>query len=148
MKVTPDLKEARLTVSAAAELAQMHPAHFRRLCRRGVFPKPRKTARGRPYFDFELLTKVAQVLKTGIGANGDEVCFYTKRHTARSRRQRRSHEQPDRYITDLTKGLSQIGVPKDQLTRTTLKTHLAQEFGTERPDLATAIAALARRLLG
>ena len=44
MRLTPDLEGARVTVARAAELAGMHPAHFRRLCRRRVLPAMSKLA--------------------------------------------------------------------------------------------------------
>ena len=81
MKVTEDLKGARLTIVLAAELVKMHPGHFRRLCQRGVFPQPKRTAKGRPYFDYELLSVIANVLKSGVGKNGEEIVFYRRRAT-------------------------------------------------------------------
>jgi len=62
MELTEDLQGARIGVAQAAELANMHPSHFRRLVRSGVFPKPKRTAKSRPYFDYELLTRIAEVL--------------------------------------------------------------------------------------
>lgn len=144
MKVTPDLRGARLSVSQTAELAGMHPAHLRRLCRRGVFPRPRRSAKGRPYFDFDLLVAIAGVLKSQIGHNGEECTFY--RRNRRSARQPQ-RPRPDPYFAALAKALSQVGVPQDRLTKAKLAHRLEAAFGADRPDLPTAIAALARELL-
>ena len=152
MKLTEELKGTRLSVVRAAELANMHVAHFRRLVRRGVFPAPKRTAKGRPYFDYELLAAVAGILKGGVGKNGEEIIFYRRKPKTNATRQRSNRPGPvmvaDAYLKDLTEGLRQVGVPAVLLTASKLNAALAAEFGNDRPDLATAIPALAQRLLG
>jgi hypothetical protein len=126
----------------------MHPAHFRRLYRRGVFPRPRKTSKGKPYFDYELLVVVAGVLKSGVGQNGEEVSFYRRRRAQRSHATpRRRPERPDGYIATLRDGLLQVGAPKDSLEPSNIRDLLTQLFGKGRPELGTAIVTLARHLL-
>jgi len=123
----------------------MHPAHFRRLCRRGVFPKPRNTAKGRPYFDYELLVQIAAALKSGVGHNGEECTFYGQR--AKRSLHRSQCRRPDRFIADLRETLAQFGVPQEQLAEPAIRAHLRAAFGRNRPDLATAIAVLARDMI-
>lgn len=151
MNIKPDLKNVRLTVSAAAALAHMHPAHFRRLVRQGVFPKPKKTATGRPYFDHGLLVRIAEILKTGIGENGREVMFYRKSasvpESRRSQARSRKKPEPDNYISSLAEALKQLGISGENVSVKKLKAALTAEFRGARPDLHTAIPAICRRLL-
>ncbi len=55
MKIPSELEGARLNVAATAGVVSMDPGHFRRLVRRGVFPAPKRTSKGMPYYDHELL---------------------------------------------------------------------------------------------
>lgn len=144
MKLTPDLNGSRLTVARTAELACMHPTHFRRLCRRGIFPMPKRTARRRPYYDYELLATIAQVIKTGVGLNGEEILFYRK--TAK-RCKTEKVEVMTPYLKDLASVLRQLGVPDKKLTASNLKNNLKQAYGSKWPDLSVAILELNRRLL-
>jgi DNA-binding transcriptional MerR regulator len=144
MRLMPDLKGARVTVARAAELAGMHPTHLRRLCRRGIFPKPKRTSKGRPYYDYELLTAIAHILKTGIGMNAEEIMFY------RRRAKRPAAQEPQTmtpYLSDIAAVLRQLGVPERNLTALTLKRTLKQAFGSKWPDVSVAIPELNRRLL-
>ena len=152
MKLMDELKGARLSITEAAELIHMHPAHFRRLCRRGVFPQPKRTAKGRPFFDYELLTVIASVLKSGVGLNAEEIVFYRRRSRSGPRKRPvRSCELSggdDDYLANLAEGLRQVGIPEKSLTVEKLSAALTAIFGQERPELATAIPALAKRLMG
>jgi hypothetical protein len=78
-KIPADLDGARLNVSRTAELISMEAGHFRRLVRRGVFPTPKRTAKGMPYFDHELLCQIGHVLKSGVGLNNEEISFYRRK---------------------------------------------------------------------
>lgn len=151
MNIKPDLKNVRLTVSAAAALAHMHPSHFRRLVRQAVFPKPKKTATGRPYFDHGLLVRIAEILKTGIGDNGREVMFYRKSasvpESSRPRQRSRKRPPPDAYLNSLTDALKQLGLSGENVSLERVKAALAAEFRGARPDLHTVIPAICRRLL-
>ena len=145
MRLTPDLDGARVTVARAAELAGMHPAHFRRLCRRGVFPKPKRTAKNKPYFDYGMFVTIANVMKTGIGQNGEEILFYRK---AAKRPRPESAQAMTPYLSDIAVVLRQLGIPEKNLSATTLKRTLKQAFGSTWPDVSVAIPELNRRLLG
>lgn len=152
MNLTPDLKDTRLTVSAAAELAGMHPAHFRRLVRQGVFPRPKQTAAGRPFFDHDLLVRIAEILRTGVGANGREVMFYRKaaaktaRNPVRPKSSPRRQSEPDAYLSSLAAALRQLGFSNEELTPRTLIASLESAFGQERPELSAALPVLCRHL--
>ena len=152
MKVPDELKGARISVVGAAELANMHPAHFRRLIRREVFPPPKRTAKGRPYFDYDLLAGIAGILKSGVGQNGEEIVFYRRQPKTGAPRQcsrgPAAHGGQDGYLADLAEGLRQVGIPEELLTPAKLKAVLTAAFGRERPDLAVAIPDLAQRLMG
>ena len=151
MELTEDLKGARIGVAQAAELAQMHPSHFRRLIRSGVFPKPKRTAKARPYFDYELLTRIAEILKSGIGENGEEVIFYRrKRKTKTAKSKPRSTEpscKQDPYLKSLAEILRELGIPKKDLTPSKLNAAMAACFGTARPEMSVAVPQIARHLL-
>ena len=151
MRLPDDLQGARVSMVKAAELAAMHPGHFRRLVRRGVFPQPKRTAKGRPYFDYEALTVIAGVLSSGVGQSGEEILFYRRKPKTGPGKQRSRRSQPapgaDAYLTDLIEGLRQVGVPEDSLRPERLQAALVAAFGQQRPDLATAIPVLAQRLM-
>ena len=144
MRLTPDMDGARVTVARAAELAGMHPTHFRRLCRRGIFPKPKRTSKDRPYYDFGTLTTIAHVIKTGIGVNKEEILFYRK---AAKRPRPESAQATTPYLSDIAAVLRQLGIPEKNLSATTLKRTLKQAFGSTWPDVSVAIPELNRRLL-
>ena len=147
MDLTDDLRDARLTVAAAAELASMHPSHFRRRLADGTFPPPKRTAKGRPFYDYELLSQIAQVIRTGIGENGEEVTFYRRRRRAKAGRRRRARTSAaDPYMDDLVACLLQLGFTKQNLAPEKLNAALAAEFGANRPKLEEAIHAIRRQL--
>lgn len=151
MKLTEDMNGARFTVVQAAELANMHPAHFRRLCRRGVFARPKRNAKGRPYFDHELLTVVGRVLKTGVGASGEEVMFNRRRPKAYRggvSRPQRAPRKPDPYLSDLATIFRQLGAGEKHLAPEVLDGLLRAAFGKGRPPLETAVAKLVSRIFG
>lgn len=152
MRIPSELEGARVNVSRAAELAVMHPSHFRRLVRRGVMPQPRHTSKGMPFYDHSLLLEIAAVLRTGVGKNGEEIAFY-RRRPRRSEPRRRSQRagspaQADAYVEALMEGCRECGVDAAEVTPERVAAALAQEFGPERPDLAVAIPAVVRRIVG
>ena len=149
MNLSDDLKDARLNMKQTAELVGMHPAHLRRLVRDGTFPPPRYTAKGRPFFDYALLAEIDQVLRTGIGANGEEVMFYRRRsgEAKNTKRSEAGSKKTDDYMKFLIAGLKQVGVPCDKLEEKVVGSALSAEFGQLRPDLKEALRPVARRLL-
>ena len=151
VKITEELRGARLNLTRVAELLPMDAGHMRRLIRRGVFPAPKRTSRGKPYYDYELLLQVADVLKTGIGRNGQEIAFYRRRPRHSTARRRGSQPQgqpaPDSYLDAVAEGCRQLGLDGASITRDKLASLLLAEFGQERPPLERAIPAIARRLL-
>ncbi len=152
MKIPPEMNGARLNVARTAELVSMDPAHFRRLVRRGVFPTPKRTAKGMPFFDHELLCRIGEVLKSGIGLSGEEISFYRrkpKRHRPHPPRTRgRQAQSVDPYLESIIGGCRQLGIGDELLDPATVKRILVAECGDERPDLEQAIPVVARSLLG
>jgi len=141
MKLSDALRGARVTIVKAAELANMHPSHFRRLIRRGIFPKPKRTAKGQPYFDYDLLVCVSKVLRTGIGANGEEVTFYRRRKkTNQPIRSRRNEADP--YLKDLASILTQLGYRTHEITPAKLRASLKAAFGEKSPPVEIAVPKL------
>ena len=69
MNIPSHLKDARLNMTRAAEVVSMNVGHLRRLVRRGVFPKPKRTSKGMPFFDYRLLVQISTILRTGVGSN-------------------------------------------------------------------------------
>jgi DNA-binding transcriptional MerR regulator len=154
MEIRPELTTSRYSVAQVAEMLGRHPSHIRRLWKQGVFPKPKKTASGRPYFDDELLKVIEAVMKSGIGLNGEEVLFYRRRaragrrsHTARSVGSAMPATKGDPYILGIQNALAQLGVPKDRLELNAIQSQLEAVFGNERPDLETVLRELSKRLL-
>jgi hypothetical protein len=146
MNLTDDLRGSRVTLTRAAELASMHPAHFRRLIRRGIFPKPKRTAKGRPYFDFDLLVRVAVILSSGIAENSEEVLFYRRHGRKQTIRHLRKPQPSDPYLKELAQCLRQVGASKEQLSPENLNAILVDAFGTKRPDLEEALPIFIQRL--
>jgi hypothetical protein len=153
-KIPADLDGARLNVSQTAELISMEAGHFRRLVRQGVFPAPKRTSKGMPYFDHELLCQIGNVLKSGVGLSGEEISFYRRKpkrgrqRAPRSRQDRqRVAKQPDAYVASVIEGCRQVGVSDDRLDASRVTVLLAAEFADDRPELQVAIPVIARRLL-
>jgi hypothetical protein len=150
MRISPELQGARLNVSRTAELLPMDIGHFRRLIRRGVLPSPKRNAKGRPYFDYDLLVQIAEVLKRGVGKNNEEVSFYCrkpKRPSQRAAAAKREQPPADDYIDAIIEGCRQLGIADAVLAPTKILAILADEFKDERPPLEQAIPTIARRLL-
>lgn len=151
MRIPSGLDGARLNVARTAELVAMDPGHFRRLVRRGVFPTPKRTAKGMPFYDHELLCQIGQVLKSGIGLTGEEISFYRrkpKRHRPTPPRTREQRPQPvDSYLESIIDGCRQLGVADELLDPATVKRILVAECGDDRPELERAIPLVARSLL-
>jgi len=141
MKLSDDLRGARVTIVKAAELANMHPSHFRRLIRRGILPKPKRTAKGRPYFDYDLLDCISKVLRAGIGANGEEVTFYRRRKKSKQPIHSRRNDA-DPYLKDLASILTQLGYRTHEITPTKLRASLKAALGEERPPVEIAVPQL------
>jgi hypothetical protein len=57
----------------------MESGNFRRLVRRGIFPPPKRTQSGLPFFDHELLLVIAEVVKRRVGVNGQEIMMYRRK---------------------------------------------------------------------
>ena len=155
LRIPQELEGARLNVSETAELVSMETGHFRRLVRRGIFPSPKRTQSGLPFFDHELLLVIADVVKRRVGVNGKEVMMYRRKPRTpetRQRRQRRRSEQrqsaaADSYVESILEGCRQVGVPEESLSPDAVLAALTDEFGNERPGLEQAIPVVARRLL-
>ena len=138
-----------------AALFSMDPGHFRRLVRRGVLPKAKRTSKNMPYYDRPLLEQVRDVLRSGVGCNGEEMAFYrrrakTQRLPQRSNSERQAASKPSSFIESVVEGCRQLGVDKDHLSTARISRVLAEEFGSDYQEhaLEEVIPALVRRLLG
>ena len=151
MKISKELDGARLNVTRTAELFQMNAGHLRRLSRRGVLPAPKRTARAMPYYDFELLTQISEVLRTGVGLNAEEISFYRRKEKAPKKRKNRAkgsnHESADSFVQQIIEGCKELGVSKDKLNVEAVTQIVAAEFNGEQPELKDVIPVVARRLL-
>ena len=150
LRIPEEFDGARLNVTRTAELVSMDPAHFRRLVRRGVFPSPKRTSKNLPFYDYSLLLKLSEVLKTGIGVSGEEICFYrrkSKKHHSRRRKSREEKKVPDEYVQSVIEGCKELGISADRLDPETVSQILSEEFGDERPKLREVLPVVARRIL-
>lgn len=150
MRISAELQGARLNVSRTAELLPMDVGHFRRLVRRGVFPRPKRTAKGKPFYDFDLIVEIDGILKSGIGRNGEEMAFYRRKPRHEHRRAgKRQEPRPaaDEYVAAIAEGLKQLGIADADLAPNRIAALLSAEFQGERPALEQAIPTIARRLL-
>jgi hypothetical protein len=154
MRIPREYEGARLNMRRVAELLSMDDGHLRRLVRRGVFPPPRRTSKGLPYYDFELLSVIGGVLKRGVGISGEEVSFY--RRKPKNRRPRRPRQSSasraasvDAYIESVAEGCRQLGVGDDHLTPARIRRALLEEYGSDyEHGLEEVIPVLVRRLQG
>jgi hypothetical protein len=105
-----------------------------------------------PFFDFELLCQIGEVLKSGVGLNNEEIAFYRRRPKHGRRQPQRScrseARSSDSYLESVMEGCRQVGVGDDQLSQAKIRSVLTAEFGDTRPALEQAIPVVARRLLG
>lgn len=153
--VSPEFDGARLNVRETAELVSMDPGYFRRLIRRGVFPQPKRTQTGLPFFDYELLCQLAEVIRTRIGVNGEEIMWHRRKpkpsKAKQPRQQKQDHRQQqpdiDTYVATVLEGCRQVGVPDERLTPELVTAALVASFGKDRPAPQAVIPIIARRLL-
>ena len=137
MKITRELEGARLNVTRTAELFHMDAGHLRRLSRRGVLPAPKRTAvKAMPFYDFELLTQIGEVLRTGVGLNAEEISFYRRKEKTPEKRKNRARESnqrsPDAFVESIIEGCKELGVGKDKLDVETVKQIMAAEFNGQQ----------------
>ena len=151
MKIPSELEGSRLNITRTAELFHMDAGHLRRLSRRGVLPSPKRTAKGTPYYGYELLTQISEVLRTGVGLNAEEISFYRRREKTTKKRKnkaKRSNQQsPDPFVQQIIEGCKELGISKDKLDVETVKQIVSAEFNGEQPELKDVIPVVARRLL-
>ena len=153
MRIPPE--GTRINVTTTAALFSMDPGHFRRLVRRGVLPRAKRTTKNMPYYDRELVEGIQSVLRSGVGCNGEEIAFYRRRGKPqrlpqRDGSERRGTPTPSSFIESVTEGCRQLGVGDDHLTPSSIRRALQEEFGSdyEGHALEDVIPALVRRLQG
>ena len=152
MKIPTD--DSRFNMRTTATMFSMDPGHFRRLVRRGVLPEAKRTAKSMPYYDGELLHVVVDVLRTGVGCNGEEIAFY-RRHAKQSdlldrREARRTSGSPvNTYVESVIDGCHQLGIEDERLTPVAVSRGLLEEFGVDFDErsLEEVIPVIARRML-
>jgi len=151
MKISKELEGARLNITRTAEFFSMDAGHLRRLSRRGVLPLPKRTAKAMPYYDFELLTQIGEVLRTGIGLNAEEISFYRRKEKTTRKRKNRAKgsnmQSPDAFVQQVIEGCKELGVGKDKLDVEAVTQIVAAEFNGAQPELKDVIPVVARRLL-
>ena len=152
MKISKELEGARLNITRTAELFHMDAGHLRRLSRRGVLPAPKRTAvKAMPFYDFELLTQISEVLRSGVGLNQEEISFYRRKEkTPKKRKNKAKGSNPESagsFVQQIIEGCKELGVGKDKLDVEIVKQIVAAEFNGEQPELKDVIPVVARRLL-
>ena len=152
MKIPRELEGSRLNVTRTAELFHMNTGHLRRLSRRGVLPAPKRTAvKAMPFYDYELLIQISEVLRTGVGLNAEEISFYRRREKTPKKRKNKAkggnHESADSFVQQIIEGCKELGVGKDKLDVEAVKQIVSAEFNGEQPELKDVIPVVARRLL-
>ena len=129
----------------------MNVGHLRRLVRRGVFPKPKRTSKGLPFFDYQLLVQISTVLRTGVGLNAEEISFYRRKEkTPKKRKNKASRsalQAADSFLKSVIEGCKELGITKNKLSVEAVKQIMAAEFNGEQPELKDVIPVVARRLL-
>lgn len=151
MKIPREYEGSRLNMRRTAELLSMDDGHLRRLVRRGVFPSPRRTSKGLPYYDFELLSAIGGILKSGVGISGEEVSFYRRRRKKKQSSDRRNGRSRgasvDEYLRSLIEGCRQLGVGEEVLDASHVAGVVREAFGNDRPELEQALPEVVRLLL-
>ncbi len=129
----------------------MDAGHLRRLSRRGVIPLPKRTAKAMPYYDFELLTQIGEVLRTGVGLNAEEVSFYRRKEKASKNRTKRAkgraQPSPDAFVESVIEGCKELGIAKERLDVETVKKIIVDTCGKYGAELRRVIPVVARRVL-
>ena len=152
MKISKELERSRLNITRTAELFNMDAGHLRRLSRRGVLPAPNRTAvKAMPYYDYELLVQISEILRTGVGLNAEEISFYRRREKTPRKRKNRAkgsnHESADSFVQQIIEGCRELGVSKGKLDVEIVKQIVSAEFDGAQPELKDVIPVVARRLL-
>lgn len=143
----------RMNVTTTAALFSMDPGHLRRLVRRGVLPRAKRTSKNMPYYDRTLLEQMRDVFRSGVGCNGEEIAFYRRRAKPqrlpqRTTSERRAAPAPSSYIESVAEGCRQLGVGDDHLSPARISHALVEEFGIdfEEHALEEVIPVVVRRL--
>ena len=104
-----------------------------------------------PYYDFELLTQISEVLRTGVGLNAEEISFYRHREKTPKKRKNKAkgsnHQSVDSFVQQIIEGCKELGIAKDKLDVETVKQIVSAEFNGTQPELKDVIPVVARRLL-
>ncbi len=152
MKIPTD--GTRMNVTTTAALFSMDPGHFRRLVRRGVLPKAKRTAKNMPYYDRPMLEQMRDVLRSGVGCNGEEIAFYRRRAKPqrlppRNCSERQVEPKASRFIESVSEGCRQLGVGDDLLIPAKISRVLVDEFGSDYEEhaLEEVIPILVQRFL-
>jgi holliday junction DNA helicase RuvB len=137
MRIPPE--GTRMNVTTTAALFEMDPGHFRRLVRRGVLPRAKRTSKSMPYYDHTLMERIHGVLRTGVGCNGEEIAFYRRRSkTQRPPTSRRGNGEAAKklssFLESVMEGCRQLGVDADRLTPASVSRALLDEFGVDFED--------------
>ncbi len=129
----------------------MNAGHLRRLSRRGVLPSPKRTAKGMPYYGYELLVQIGEVLRTGVGLNFEEISFYRRKEKTPKKRKDKAREvaqqAPDAFVESVIEGCNELGIAKSKLDVETVKKIIVDEFGKDGAELREVIPVVARRVL-
>ena len=152
MKIPTD--DSRFNVRTTATMFSMDPGHFRRLVRRGLLPKARRTAKNMPYYDGQLVRVLVDVFRTGVGCNGEEIAFYRRRAKQSRLLDRReakhaSGSPVNTYVASVIDGCRQLGVEGERLVPAAVSRALLEEFGVEFDErsLEEVIPVIARQML-
>ena len=104
-----------------------------------------------PFYDYELLTQISEVLRSGVGLNQEEISFCSRKERTPQKRKNRAkgsiQQSPDSFVQQIIEGCKELGVGKDKLDLETVKQIMAAEFDGEQPELKDVIPVVARRLL-
>lgn len=136
MQVTKEI----VSVSEMARMLGLSRARFYQLMREGVFPEPCRPEGGkRPFFDRERQEQCVTVRRTNCGIDGRPILFYAMRTpsstptpaTTRQSRRQSARQRPQRFgddatITQLRRGLAQLGI--SQVAEQNIRTALAETY--------------------
>ena len=129
----------------------MDAGHLRRLSRRGVLPSPKRTVKGMPYYGYELLVQIGEVLRTGVGLNAEEISFYRRKEKTPKKRKNKAkggtQESHDSLVQQVIDGCKELGIAKEKLDVATIKKIITDEFGKDEAELCHVIPVVARQLL-
>ena len=100
-----------VSITEICEMLKLSRSRYYQLVESGFFPKPLYDERSkRPYYDAALQKQILEARRTGIGADGSYMLFYSPRSKKKTRSVIKKKKTADPVSQELTDILNSMGI--------------------------------------